>query len=68
MQNKLVTVRKAASDLGIHPNTLRRWSNSGVVAVVRLPNNRHDRRFSVETIEALMQEELAHKYFGGNKS
>ena len=32
---KLVPSREAAKQLGVHPNTLRRWANSGEIKVVK---------------------------------
>lgn len=32
---KLVTSREAAKQLGVHPNTLRRWANSGQIKAVK---------------------------------
>jgi putative resolvase len=36
---KLVTTREACSILGVHPNTLRRWENTGKINAVRTPGN-----------------------------
>jgi diguanylate cyclase (GGDEF)-like protein len=48
-------ITKAASLLGVHPNTLRTWSDQGRVRCLRV-NSRGDRRFLVEDLEAFMRE------------
>ena len=40
----LMTVHEVAGIFHIHPNTLRRWSDQGVIRSYRL-NDRGDRRF-----------------------
>jgi excisionase family DNA binding protein len=34
----LLTTGEAATRMGIHPDTLRRWADKGIVPVTRLPN------------------------------
>jgi len=46
----LIPVRTAARELGVHENTLRRWADSGLIRVVRLPSG--VRRFRPEDIAA----------------
>lgn len=36
----LLSIRRAAERLDVHPDTLRRWARDGLVAVVRLPSGR----------------------------
>lgn len=48
-QKELLRVREAAQLLSIHPNTLRRWSNKGLVKVSYL-GSRRDRRYKREDI------------------
>ena len=50
-----LTLRKAAKILGVHSNTLRRWSKEGRVTSYRF-GIRGDRRFSLEDIWTLAQE------------
>lgn len=50
---RLLTTREAADILHVHPNTLRKWSNSGLVKAYRL-GGRGDRRFDHETISRLL--------------
>jgi len=40
----LMSVKEVASIFHIHPNTLRRWSNQGLIRSFRL-NSRGDRRY-----------------------
>lgn len=51
MTEKLLTISQAAAILGIHADTLRRWSDRGVVPTVRLPSGY--RRFRPGEIAAL---------------
>ena len=44
---------EAARILGVHVNTLRRWSNEGVVKVMRFGPRQH-RRVTAEEIERLL--------------
>jgi excisionase family DNA binding protein len=50
-----LTLRKAARVLGVHSNTLRRWSKEGSVSSFRF-GVRGDRRFSLEDIWRLSRE------------
>ena len=45
----MLTVAEAAIQLHVHPNTLRRWTNTGVIRVYHI-NSRGDRRFNEEDI------------------
>lgn len=51
LTEKLYNVKQAAAMLGIHPNTLRNWTNAGTVASIRLPSGH--RRFTVAQVEAI---------------
>ncbi len=51
---KLYNVKQAAARLGVHPNTLRNWTNAGRVQSIRLPSGH--RRFTGAQIEAIRQE------------
>jgi diguanylate cyclase (GGDEF)-like protein/excisionase family DNA binding protein len=46
-------ITKAARLLGVHPNTLRTWSDQGRLPCLRV-NSRGDRRFLVEDLHAFM--------------
>lgn len=49
-EQKLVGITEAAQILGVHPNTLRKWADEGLVPYIKLPSGH--RRFSVaEMIE-----------------
>ena len=50
----LVTVGQAATILHLHPNTVRRWSNSGILKAYRICK-RGDRRFRREDIALLFE-------------
>ena len=45
----MLTVREVARLLHIHPNTVRRWSDRGIIRAYRI-TNRGDRRFKREDI------------------
>ena len=55
MPRNLLTVREASEKLGIHPNTLRRWSNIGAIVAYRI-GSRRDRRFKKEDIETFLDD------------
>ena len=46
-----LSVQQAASRLGVHPDTVRRWESQGKLVASRL-GNRRDRRFAVAEIDA----------------
>ena len=51
---RLVTVREASQILHIHPNTLRKWSDQGLIPSCRI-GQRRDRRFAVEDLLAFLE-------------
>jgi excisionase family DNA binding protein len=51
----LMTVRDVAQLLNIHNNTVRRWSDRGMIRAYRI-NNRGDRRFRREEIVRFLAE------------
>jgi len=51
----MLTVRQVARLLHVHPNTLRRWSNKGMIRAYRI-NQRGDRRFKREEITQFLAE------------
>jgi excisionase family DNA binding protein len=55
----MLTVREVARLLHIHPNTLRRWSNTGRIRAYRI-SRRGDRRFKREEITNFLAELNAH--------
>ncbi len=51
----LLTVGQVARLLHIHPNTVRRWSNKGILESYRICD-RGDRRFRKEDVDLLLFE------------
>ena len=49
--SSVLRLSEAAALLGVHPDTLRRWSDEGKVPVSRTPGG--ERRFSREDIDAV---------------
>jgi excisionase family DNA binding protein len=58
----MLTVREVARLLNIHSNTLRRWSDQGIIKAYRI-TRRGDRRFSQEDVTHFLAELNAN---GGN--
>ena len=50
----LLTIAEAAELLNVHANTVRRWSNKGVIKTYRL-GARGDRRLKRKDIEKLLR-------------
>ncbi len=57
--DNMLTVREVADLLHVHPNTLRRWSNKGVIRAYRI-TPRGDRRFKREEIDRFLTELNGH--------
>ena len=57
----LLTVGQVARLLHIHPNTVRRWSNKGILESYRI-SKRGDRRFRKEDIDLLLFESWLFDY------
>ena len=51
----LLTVAQAATLLGVHPNTIRTWTDAGRLIAYRI-NSRGDRRFRRGEVERLLVE------------
>ena len=51
----MLTVRQVARLLNIHINTVRRWSNQGILKAYRI-GPRGDRRFSREDVAVVLLE------------
>jgi len=48
--NKLLTVYQVAELLAVHPNTVREWTNKGLLRCCRI-GTRKDRRFDICDVE-----------------
>ncbi len=55
----LVPVGEASQILHVHPNTLRKWSDTGLIPSYRI-GQRRDRRFALSDLLAFL-ERAAHK-------
>ena len=63
----MLTVREVSRLLHVHSNTLRRWSDQGIIKAYRI-GPRGDRRFRPEDIAVLLLEESKGLPFGENES
>ena len=50
----MLTTTEVAHLLHVHPNTVRRWANKGLLPAYRL-GTRGDRRFKWEEVEAFIE-------------
>jgi excisionase family DNA binding protein len=55
---KLLGVREAAEQLGVHENTLRRWEQAGLIRAVKLPTG--VRRFRPEDVSQMRATMFGH--------
>ena len=56
---KRVATGKACQILGCHPNTLRRWADTGLLPYTRLPGGKSrlgERRFLISDLEKFQRE------------
>jgi len=51
----MLTIREASRLLNVHSNTLRRWSEQGIIRAYRI-GPRGDRRFKKDEVTALLME------------
>jgi excisionase family DNA binding protein len=56
LTNSMLTVREVSQILHVHSNTLRRWSDLGLIKAYRI-GPRGDRRFKLEDITIMLMEE-----------
>lgn len=61
----MLTIREASRLLHIHPNTMRRWSEQGVIKSYRI-GPRGDRRFKLEDITILLSGKAEGNGVGAN--
>jgi len=54
--DKMLTVSDVARLLSVHINTVRRWSNQGILKAYRI-GSRGDRRFQQEDIASFLSEQ-----------
>ena len=50
----LLTISEVASMLHVHPNTLRQWTNQGIIKTYRI-SQRGDRRFAREDVISFLE-------------
>ena len=50
----MLTVEQAGRLLNVHPNTIRRWADTGVLKVYRI-NHRGDRRFKKDDVISTLE-------------
>jgi len=60
----MLTASELAHLLNVHINTVRRWSNRGILKVYRI-GPRGDRRFSKDDIDSFLAENPEVKYRNG---
>ncbi len=58
--DNMLTIREVAHLLHVHPNTLRRWSDKGIIRVYRI-TPRGDRRFRRQDIARFLAELNTHR-------
>jgi excisionase family DNA binding protein len=63
--DSLLTVREVSQLLHLHSNTLRRWSDQGIIKAYRI-GPRGDRRFRPEDVEALIARGLNNVNYNKN--
>lgn len=64
--SSMLTVREVSQLLHVHSNTLRRWSDQGIIKAYRI-GPRGDRRFRAEDIAVLLLEENKGIQFNSSK-
>ena len=54
---RLLTLKEVSDMLRVHPNSIRRWSDTGLLRAVRI-GERGDRRFRLRDVERFMEGRL----------
>lgn len=54
-KNEIITLAEASEILGLHPNTLRKWDNSGYLKAIRY-GTRKDRRYRKSDILKVLKQ------------
>ena len=54
-QERLLSISEAARRLGVSESTLRKWADSGIIKVARLPGSGY-RRFRPEEVERVRRD------------
>jgi excisionase family DNA binding protein len=67
LTDNMLTVREVSQILHVHSNTLRRWSDLGIIKAYRI-GPRGDRRFRQEDIDLLLLEESKGLPINANES
>ncbi len=62
----MLTVKEVSRLLHVHSNTLRRWTEQGIIRAYRI-GPRGDRRFSAGDIAVLLLEDNKHAPLSGDK-
>lgn len=52
---ELITLQQASELLKVHPNTLRKWDEKGILKAIRI-GERKDRRYRLEDIQKYIKE------------
>lgn len=60
IEDSLKTVAEVAHELHVHPNTLRKWCDKGILKTYRI-GPRGDRRFKPKDVTALLNNNLQQK-------
>lgn len=54
-KDEIITLAEASAILGLHPNTLRKWDNSGYLKAIRF-GTRKDRRYRKSDILRVLEQ------------
>ena len=57
VSRRFLTLKEVSDMLRVHPNSIRRWSDTGLLPAVRI-GERGDRRFRLQDVERFLQGHL----------